>query len=165
MKVYAVQSLHSDKKYVSYTLTYPSQILHSYVKKYLTFIKNNKHFNPIFNVIDLNDVYVKVLFESDDMNEINNFINTMPNNDVDNNVIHKLEQVNIVKSPDVQANINYHKEYYEKNKDKYVKTEEEQREYYDANKKVLKEKSKKYYRDKQARGRSKHSMSIENFIY
>lgn len=162
MKVYVVKSLNGEEKYIDYTTLYPSQVLQSYIKKYQTYIKNNKKFNPIFNVIDLNDVWVEIIFESDDVDKITNFINEQPKNEIIENIKNRHENINIIKTPN-EKNKNYHKEYYEKNKDKYMKENPE--EYYNKNKKVLKEKSRRYYKKKTALERSKYSMPVEQFIF
>jgi Ni,Fe-hydrogenase I large subunit len=164
MKVYLIKSLNSDKSYVDYTsFKYPSQLLHNMINKYLTFIKNKKKFHPVFNIIDLNDVYVDIIYEDDNLDNIVKFMSKY-NNIMENEINNNFEKINVVKSPSIEKNINYHKLYYNNNKDKYVKDENVQKKYYEDNKKILKEKSKKYYRTKKIEERSKYSVSILNFI-
>jgi hypothetical protein len=150
--IYIIKSQNTDKYYIDHsTYSYASLILHKHINSYKLYIKNKIHFKSVYNIIDLNNVYIEILEKLDECDEniindkINDYILNNPNI-IDNteNINNNLDEIIIYKNKKTKEDKKeYLKKYYEDTKDE---NKDKLKEYYKNNKTEIKRKSRRYYK-------------------
>ena len=171
-KIYKIISQNSNKYYIGHTSSqYLSSVLQQFIFKYKKFLNNTTSFNPVFNVIDFDNVSIVLLFDNVELKNIHTIINKYKNeNECDvneetcENIINKLETVSIMKNTKSINKKEYLKEYYEQNKEKYVKDEDDVKKYYNDNKEKIKNTYKLLYDQKKKNENKRISMNINDFF-
>lgn len=148
--IYIIKSKNSNKYYIDYSdYSYPSLILHKHIHSYKSYIKNKINFKDVYNLIDLNDVYIEIVEKDVEINSLESKINEYIKNNPDvvekiDNVKNNLEEVNIYKVKKTKEDKKeYLKKYYEDNKEE---NKEKLKEYYQNNKVELRRKSRRHYK-------------------
>jgi hypothetical protein len=171
-KIYKIISLNTEKYYIgSTTSKYLSSVLQQFIFKYKKFIDTQILFNPVYNIIDFNDLTIDLLFDITEQEKISEIINkyivennNSINGDIVNKCINKLNNINIINNKNNINKKEYSKNYYEKNKNKYKKNIEDIKKYYDENKDKIKNTSKIFYNEKKENDNKKISMNINSFF-
>ena len=171
-KIYKIISQNTNKYYIGHTSSlYISSVLQQFIFKYKKFLNENKLFNPVFNIIDFNNISILLLFDNIEFENIYNIVQhylttneNYVNNNTDVNVINKLDNVIIIKTIKNINKLDYFKTYYENNKEKYTKTNDEKKEYYEKNKNEIKKNSKLSYVKKKNKKNKKISTNINTFF-
>ena len=172
LKIYKIISQNTDKYYIGFTSSkYLSNVLQQFIFKYKKYLNNEISFNTVYNIIDFDDINIELLYDNIEEEKVSQIINdyiiqnnNSINNDINQNIINKLNDINIIKNKKCQNKSEYLKNYYEQHKEKYTKNIQDKKEYYSNNKDKIKNTSKLSYADKIKNNNKKISMNINIFF-